>query len=408
MTRSDRKQKYAILVGDGMADLPIPELGGKTPLQYAKTPAIDQVVRNGQTGLVSTVPEGYPPGSDVANMSLLGYDPAQYYSGRAPIEAASMGVMLDTRDTAFRCNLVTLHEGVMQDYSAGHIDTRDAHALIAELQKAVNTNRMHLYPGVSYRHLLVIRDFPQGKLACTPPHDISGKPWSDHVPNGDGSQLLLELMEKARHVLATASVNQQRLKNGKRPATDIWLWGQGKAVRFPTLAQRYGLTGSVISAVDLVRGLGVLAGLTVRIVPGATGYLDTNYAGKVQAAADALESEDFVYLHIEAPDETSHEGSLEKKLQAIEDFDSKIVAPMLELQAKRSDLRLMVLPDHATPVSIKTHTAGPVPFAVTGAGISPCGRRSYDEMCARDAHRFSGVTLFEEFIRGGFLPNYPT
>jgi 2,3-bisphosphoglycerate-independent phosphoglycerate mutase len=394
--------KYAILVGDGMADFALPELGGKTPLEYAKTPNMDAVATSGKVGLVKTIPDGLAPGSDVANMSLMGYDPAAYYSGRAPIEAASMGIALAPTDVAFRCNLVTLKDGIMDDYSAGHIETSDAHEIIAELKKHLDTPLLTFFPGVSYRHLVVAANFPDGKLTTTPPHDLSGKPYGNFLPNGQSQDIVLKLMEQAKPILAQCATNKKRIAQVKKPVTDIWLWGQGKAVALPTLKKRFGLSGSVVSAVDLVRGIGVLAGLNVRIVKGATGYLGTNYAGKVEAAKQALLSEDFVFVHIEAPDETSHEGSLEKKLQAIEEFDRNIVGPVFALQKDLPDLRILVLPDHATPVPLKTHDRFPIPFAVCGKGIVPDNETAYSEKAAIGKNVFTGVTLFQEFIKGNF------
>ena len=393
------KPKFAILVGDGMADFPIEALGGKTPLEYAKTPNMDYLARNGTIGLVSTVPKGLPPGSDVANLSLMGYDPALYYTGRAPIEAASMGVPLSPVDTAFRCNLVTLAEGRMADYSAGHIETAVAHEIIALLNEQLAGDSVRFFPGVSYRHLLVLSDFPED-CWCTPPHDISDKDFAPYLPEGPGSEELIALMEKAHGILGDAQVNLDRIKNGIPPASDIWLWGNGKAVTLPTLADRFGLSGSVISAVDLVRGLGVLAGLNVRIVQGATGYLGTNYAGKVAAARAALADEDFVFLHVEAPDEVSHEGSLQKKLQAIEEFDKHIVGEMIRLQQDTPGLSLLVAPDHATPVALKTHHETPVPFTACGPGIRAEHTPGYSEPAAAGRHLFDGPGLFDHFING--------
>jgi 2,3-bisphosphoglycerate-independent phosphoglycerate mutase len=395
--------KYAILVGDGMADFPLPELGGKTPLEYAKTPNMDKVASLGRVGLVKTIPDGLSPGSDVANMSLMGYDPAKYYSGRAPIEAASMGIALGKSDVAFRCNLVTLDKGLMADYSAGHIETAEAHEIIAGLKQRLDSPTVRFYPGVSYRHIIVIKDFPEGDLACEPPHDITGKPYAKHLPGGMGQDIVRGLMDAARPLLALSPVNKRRKEQGKNPATDIWLWGQGKQVSFPTMKERFGITGSVISAVDLVRGIGVLSGLRVRIVPGATGYLGTDYRGKVAAAREALAGEDFVFVHVEAPDETSHEGALDKKLQAIEEFDANIVGEVLALCAEFPDLRILVLPDHATPIPLKTHHNNPVPFAVCGRSIPPDGSTVYCEKAAQGKFQYTGVTLFETFIKGSFV-----
>ncbi len=404
MTPKTGNHKYAILVGDGMADFPVEELGNRTPLAYANTPHMDSIARDGIVGRVSTVPEGFPPGSDVANMSLLGYAPQKYYTGRAPIEAASMGVALQGSDVAFRCNLVTLTDGIMADYSAGHIETADAQKLIAELAQTLQTDTTHFFGGVSYRHLLVSSASDYSDLACTPPHDISGREFKPFLPRGTGASELILLMERAREVLARSETNKHRIAEGKSPATDIWLWGQGKAVTFPAMNDRYGLRGSVISAVDLVRGLGVLSGLRVRIVEGATGYLGTNYAGKIAAARSAFtqDNESIVYLHIEAPDETSHEGSLEKKIQAIEEFDTNVIAEMLRLQAEVPELRLLVAPDHATPISLKTHHSMAIPFAVCGKGIRPDDALEYTELSAKNRAILTGVELFDRFITSDF------
>jgi 2,3-bisphosphoglycerate-independent phosphoglycerate mutase len=392
------KVKYAILVGDGMADHPIPELGNMTPLQYAKTPNMDSIVSNGVIGLVSTVPQGFAPGSDVANLSLMGYDPHLYYSGRAPIEAASLGIPLSEQETAFRCNLVTIENNRMVDYSAGHFDTHAASEIIKDLQNALDTETVHFYPGVSYRHLTIISRFPAG-LTSTPPHDITDQDITEFLPRGNGSEIVLSLMKRAKEILLRSDSNKKRIKNGLRPATDIWLWGQGHAKNLPTMQKMYGIHGSVISAVDLVRGLGKLAGLNVRIVDGATGYLGTNYAGKVAAAFKALETEDFVYVHIEAPDETSHEGSLPKKIQAIEEFDRLVVGEFIKYQHVNGNLRILVAPDHPTPVLLKTHTSDPVPYALSGPKIIAGDKKSYNEISAKGKNILTGTELFEYFLK---------
>ncbi|MCP4689075.1 MAG: cofactor-independent phosphoglycerate mutase, partial [Desulfobacterales bacterium] len=355
-------------------------------------------------GLVKTVPDGLDPGSDVANMSLLGFDPAKYYTGRAPIEAASLGVALAPDETAFRCNFVHLADGRMADYASGHIETDVASRILRELAGGLDSDRVKFHPGTSYRHLLVIKNMPEGELVCTPPHDISDETYAPHLPKGAGREILAELSEKAREILRNSPVNQELAAAGKTTVTDIWPWGQGGAATFPSLMDRYGLRGSVISAVDLVKGLGVLSGMTVREVEGATGYLGTNYAGKVEAAVEAMKSEDFVYLHIEAPDETSHEGSLGKKLQAIEEFDENVVGEILKLRHEYDDLRIMVLPDHPTLLSTKTHDSSPVPFAVRGSAIPRDDATTYSEKSARGSARnhFNGVSLFDAFIKGGF------
>lgn len=393
------KLKYALLVGDGMADNPIAELDNKTPLQYAHTPNMDRVAQSGRSGKVATIPSGLPPGSDVANLSLMGYEADKYYTGRAPLEASSMGIRLASNDTAFRCNLVTIDNEIMADYSAGHIDTDSARAVIEELCGKLPAGAFRLYPGISYRHLLVVPDFPDG-LDCTPPHDISGQKILSYLPKGNGCEMLLELQKQARTILAQSEINKNRVAAGKVPVTDIWLWGHGKSINLPTLNQRYGLSGSVISAVDLIRGIGLLAGLNNRIVKGATGYLGTNYKGKTEAARNALANEDFVFVHVEAPDETSHEGSLQKKIQAIEEFDKEIVGEILRFQDDTGNLRVLVTPDHATPLSLRTHTCQPVPYTMCGPEIEKAPVQSYNEYAVTQKPLITGPQLFDLFIKG--------
>ncbi len=372
--------KLVVLLGDGMADLPLAQLQGKTPLQAAKKPNMDRLARLGRSGLAQTVPEGFPPGSDVANLSVMGYSPNQHYSGRAPLEAAAMGVVLGKADIAFRCNFVTIVNGIMQDYSAGHITTEEGRELIEALQPLMPGGR--LYPGVSYRNLLVLQAGAQA--LCTPPHDISDQPVAEHLPRGPDSEQLIRLMDAARPVLARHPVNKKRIAAGKRPANAIWLWGQGPAPAMPSFAEKYGLKGAMISAVDLLKGIGKYAGLEVIDVAGATGNIDTNYEGKVQAALQALKRLDFVYLHVEAPDEMGHEGNTELKVKAIELFDERVVGPVVEgLKKSREDWRVLLLPDHATPISIKTHSCDPVPFTIAGTGVSPDGVERFDEMAAK-------------------------
>lgn len=357
--------KYAVLIGDGMADYPIEDLGGKTILQAASTPAMDSIAARGKAGLARTVPEGFPPGSDVANMSIIGYDPAVYYTGRAPLEAASMGVALAADDVAFRCNLVTIENGLVKDYSAGHISSDEAKTLIETLDSELRTEELKFYPGISYRHLLVARRNRGIDTECTPPHDVTGERAADHLPKGEEGKFFRDVMEASMEILELHPVNLKRAEKGKNPANSIWVWGQGHAPKFTPFKELYGKTGAVISAVDLLKGIGVYAGLDVIEVQGATGYLDTNYEGKARAAIEALETRDLVFVHVEAPDEAGHEGSLEKKLKAVEDFDSRIVAPILEhAEASDEPFTILVMPDHPTPISLKTHTPDPVPFAV--------------------------------------------
>jgi 2,3-bisphosphoglycerate-independent phosphoglycerate mutase len=359
-------QKYIILVGDGMGDYPIEELKGKTPLEVAQTPNLDRLVLKGSLGLVRTIPEGMEPGSDVANMSLLGYDPMVYHTGRGPLEAASMGIRLGPEEVAFRCNLVNLEKDLsgttrMGDYSSGHITTEEAHQIITSLQDTLTATPLKLYPGVSYRHLLVWPGGP-GDLKTTPPHDITGELIAPYQQCYANEPLLQAFIDKAAAILAVHPVNQGRVVLGKRPANAVWPWGQGKAPSMPTLREKFGLTGAMISAVDLLKGLGVYAGLEQLSIPGATGYLDTNYAGKVDAALKALETGNLVYVHIEAPDETSHEGNLEKKVLAIESLDEKVIGPLVQGAMKFPKVRMMVVTDHFTPLKVRTHVADPVPF----------------------------------------------
>ena len=372
--------KLIVLLGDGMADLPLEVLGGRTPLQAAEKPNMERLARQGRSGLARTVPEGFAPGSDVANLSVLGYDPAECYTGRAPLEAAAMNVHLGPDDIAFRCNFVTIDNGLMKDYSAGHISTEEGQELIEALAPLMPGQR--LYPGVSYRNLLVLQ--AGARAECTPPHDISGQPVEEHLPRGQDSELLVALMEAARPVLERHQVNRRRIAAGKRPANAIWLWGQGPAPAMPSFAEKYGLSGAMISAVDLLKGIGRYAGLKVIDVPGATGNIDTNYQGKVDAALEALKSRDFVYLHIEAPDEAGHEGEIDLKVRAIELFDEKVVGPVLQaLEKSGEDWRVLLMPDHATPISIKTHSSDPVPFTIAGSGIEPDEVERFDELAAQ-------------------------
>lgn len=381
--------KYLILVGDGMADEPINELGGLTPLQKARTPHMDRLAREGVSGLAETVPSAFHPGSDVANLSVFGYDPAECYTGRSPLEAASMGVDLGPDDVAFRLNLVTLtpHGGdlYMEDFSAGHISTAEARELIAALQEEVGDETFQFYPGVSYRHLMVWRggrdDF---KLA--PPHDLTGQSLRNHLPRTPEAEPLMRITTSSQLIFKNHPVNRRREAAGKLPANSAWLWGQGKRPRMQTLQELYGLEGAVISAVDLIKGIGVYAGMKVINVPGATGYLDTNYRGKAEAALTALRDVDIVYVHVEAPDEAAHGGQLDEKIEAIERFDAEVVGTILAGLDAVAPCRVLVLPDHPTPVRKRTHTKDPVPFALfaTGGEFAPCGQvEGYCETAAR-------------------------
>jgi len=329
----------------------------------------------------------------------MGYNPKKYHTGRAPIEAASIGVKLTDGETAFRCNLVTITNGIMDDYSAGHITTESANKIVKELQK-LNCDKYRFYTGTQYRHILTVKGIKINET-LTPPHDISGKAVADFAPK---NEILADIRKKAHEILADCGENKIRVAKGEKPATDIWLWGEGTAAKYPSLRDRYSITGAVISAVDLVKGIGVLAGMEVVNVPGATGYLGTNYAGKVAACREMLKKHDFVYIHVEAPDETAHEGDLNKKIQAIEEYDKFIVGEVLKMLEEHEDLSVMVLPDHPTYVRTKTHAEGLVPFAVFGKNV-PIGKSStYSERSGNLSGIVirSGEELFDKFIRGGF------
>lgn len=365
--------KYCVLVGDGMGDYPRPELGGKTPLEAARTPHMDRLASQGALGLARTIPGGMEAGSDVANMSILGYDPAQYHTGRSPLEAASMGVELASHEVAFRLNLVTLEFAgpgrvIMRDHAAGNITTAEAARLVADLAAGLPfTAGQRLYPGVSYRHLMV---WPgaSGELSTIAPHDWRDKNVAPYLAGQGEIKPVLELIRASWPLLENHALNQDRRARGLRPANSIWPWGQGRPPAMPTYQERFGLTGAVVSAVDLIKGLGVYAGLEPLDVPGATGLIDTDYEAKVAAALGALQDSDFALIHVEAPDEAAHQGDLKEKIQAIELFDARVVGPMAEGLARLGAFRLLVLCDHFTPLAVQTHTPEPVPFILYPAG----------------------------------------
>ena len=367
--------KTIVLVCDGMGDYPIEQLGGRTPLEAARTPFMDRIAREGKVGLARTIPAGFVPASDVGNMAILGYDPHVYYSGRGPLEAANMGVELNDGDVVFRCNLVTADQDTLLDYSAGHISSEEAATLIKHVGKQIGSSTLHFYPGIQYRHLAVFRDpswtEPLLKTTCSPPHDIMGWKISEHWPKGPAAERLMDLMKSSQPILTSHEVNQVRIDLKENPGNMIWLWGQGTRMKIPTFQERWKLSGSVISAVDLVKGAGRLAGLEVLKVPGATGYYDTNYLGKAEAALKTLKTHDFVFLHVEAADEAGHNGDLRQKIAAIENFDRLVVGTILKEFENKKNVRILVIPDHLTPVEKRTHVADPVPFAICGKGISP-------------------------------------
>ncbi len=394
--------KYIVLVGDGMADYPIEELGMRTPLEAARTLNMDFIVKNGSLGLVKTIPDKMIPASDVANLSILGFDPKKYYSGRGPLEAANLGIELEDDDVAFRCNLVTVSGDTLLDYSAGHIKSTEAEKLIKFLDQKLGTNKIRFFAGTSYRHLLLVKRGAELKLQnlkCRAPHDISGQNINKNLPKGDNADLIIKLMRDSREILENHEINHVRLDLKENPANMIWLWGQGRKPSMPKFSEKFGLTGSVISAVDLIKGLGRILGLKVIDVPGATGYYDTDYEGKARAAVKSLEKNDFVFVHLEAPDEAGHNGDLREKITAIERFDQLVVGQFLEYCRKNPDFRIMVLPDHATPVSLKTHTAEAVPFAMYGRDIPVNNLLNFSEKEAQksDLYFEKGYQLMEYF-----------
>ncbi len=403
--------KYILLIGDGMGDVAVDALGKKTPLEAAATPTLDRLADQSEMLLVDTIPTGYPPGSDVANLSLLGYEPDRFYTGRAPLEAASMGVDLASDELAFRCNLVNVDrhdDGTMTmiDYSSGHISTEESTQLIEAIQARCGTERVTFYPGISYRHLMVHKGGVSADFATVPPHDYMDQDVTGFFRHYLDIDYFKTLVEQAASVLAEHPVNKRRVAEGKLPANAIWLWGEGKRPAMDTLKQRFDISGSLISAVDLLKGLGVLSGLEVVEVEGATGYLDTNYEGKAQAALDSLCREDFVVVHVEAPDEAGHQGLADAKVQAIEDFDQRIVAPIVEgMEQRQEDFRLVVTMDHYTPIHRRTHEDWPVPmFIYDSRGIKQPAGCTYTEanvtqvVAGSKLHLESGAAFFRRFV----------
>jgi 2,3-bisphosphoglycerate-independent phosphoglycerate mutase len=386
MASNDARRPRVVLVPDGMADEPLEELGGRTPLQAAHTPHLDDMARTGVVGLVRTIPEGMAPGSDVANLGVLGYEPAQVYSGRSPLEAASIGVALGPSDVSYRCNFVTIADGMLRDNTAGHIPTEQADVLVRALSSAFAGSAFEFHTGVSYRNLMVWRGGE--RVACTPPHDILDESITGYLPSGSGGAMLRDVMQGAHEVLGPL-----------RPGTDIWFWGEGTAPRLPSFASLRGLRGAVVAAVDLIRGIGVYAGLDILEVPGATGDLRTDYAAKGRAAAAALAAYDFVFVHVEAPDEAAHDGNAREKVRAIERIDAEVLAPLLAAPQRPI---VMVLPDHPTLVRTRTHASDPVPFVFAAPGLATAGPRAaaYDEASAAATGLAlgSGAALMDRFL----------
>ncbi|HET6385348.1 MAG TPA: cofactor-independent phosphoglycerate mutase [Armatimonadota bacterium] len=353
--------KYILVVPDGAADWPVPELGDRTPLEAAITPTFDRMAKEGRVGTAAVIPEELEPGSDVGNMALMGYDPREFYTGRGPLEAVSMGIPLGPRDAAFRCNLVATDGEKMLDHSGGAISSEHAQLLFELVEEKLGGHGIRFFPGVSYRGIMAWQEGPL-EVRCQPPHNILDESIEEQLPIGDGESRLRQLIWDSLDLLDNHPLNRRARDEGRLPANAIWPWGQGRTPRLPSYAATRGVTGCVISAVDLIRGLGICAGLRVIHVPGATGYLDTNFRGKAEAAVDALESLDFAMIHVEAPDECGHRGNYEGKVEAIERIDNEVMAPLLAGVAKLDDFRVLVMPDHPTPIALRTHSRDPVPF----------------------------------------------
>ncbi len=401
--------KYIVLVGDGMGDRPIEELGGKTVLEAAKIPNMNFIAEKGRVGLTNMIPSRMLPASDVANLSILGYNPKKYYTGRGPLEAANIGIDLKEDEVAFRCNLVTVSDERMADYSAGHISNEEAKSMIEELNSKLGSEDIKFYPGVSYRHLVVFKCKDKAEqegfvnAKCTPPHDIAGKTITRFLPARTSQAAVLQrLMDESRKILADHEVNRVRLDLKENPANMIWLWGQGIRPFMPKFSKLYHVEGSIISAVDLIKGIGRIIGLDVIDVPGATGYYDTNYLGKAEYAIDSLKHKDFVFVHVEAPDEAGHNGDLREKIYSIEKFDKFVVGTVLNhFKSSSEEFRILVLYDHATPVALKTHSRDYVCFAMYGTDIEQGAIKHFNEKEAR-LTKFridKGYELMEFFIK---------
>lgn len=402
--------KYVVVLGDGMADEPIRELGNKTPLQYAKKPMMDYLAKHGEVGTAYTIPKGMPPGSDTANLSVMGYDPKIYYTGRSPLEAVSMGVKLLDSDVTFRCNLVTLSEEgyykekVIIDHSADEISTEEAKELLIAVNAHFKSNEIEFFSGVSYRHLMVWHDGTD-EFNLTPPHDILGRTIKDFLPKGELSDRIFKMMKESYEFLSTHPINKERIKKGLKPANSIWIWGEGRKPNLSSFEKKYGLKGSVISAVDLIKGIGICAGLRSIDVDGATGNIHTNFLGKAMAVVNELKKgQDFVYVHVEAPDECGHRNELDNKVKSIELLDEKVIKVIKEqLDLLGEDYKLMILPDHPTPIRLRTHTSDPVPYLIYHKNKEAYNsRQTYDEI-AMDSNINSftkGHELMDYFLKG--------
>jgi len=392
--------KYVIIVPDGAADKPLEQFDGRTVLEAAETPNMDKISTHGRQGLAKTIPDGMEPGSDIAQMSLLGYDPRKFYSGRAPIEAAARNIKLSADEWVFRCNLITIADGKMADHSAGHISTEEARALIKELNEQLSDEKFQLYPGISYRHLLVFKglDFD---VQTYPPHDFVGQKIEKILPRGKGAEMLIDLMARSQQLFSNHDINKVRRDLGENQVSSIWLWGEGKKTLMENFQKRFGLKGATITAVDLARGLSKLIGFDLIDVPGATGFVDTNYEGKGLAAIEGLEKYDLIFVHIEAPDEASHHGNAEMKKKTIEQIDKYIVGPVLDALQTYKSWRILVMPDHPTPISSKAHSSQPVPFAMAGDNISGILHKTFSESnAAESGFRIdNGFEIMEYFLK---------
>ena len=399
--------KYIIILGDGMADWPVKEFGGKTILQNARKPYMDMLARKGRTGMLKTVPDGFHPGSEVANMTVMGYDVTKSFEGRGVLEAANIGVDIKPGQMGMRCNIICIENGLIKNHSAGHITTPEADELIKALDKELGTDKVHFHTGIQYRHLLVI-DGGCKELICTPPHDVPGQPFRDLMVKATTpaaeptAQLLNDLILRSQEILSKHPVNLKRVAEGKDPANSIWPWSPGYRPSMQPISELYPNVrrSSVISAVDLIKGIGHYAGMKVIDVEGATGLFDTNYEGKAQAAIDALKTDDFVYVHVEAPDEAGHEGNFTLKNRTVEDLDSRLIGPIYEEVSKWNEpVAIAVLPDHPTPCAHRTHTSDPIPFLIYAPGIEPDSVNVFDEeSCTKGGYGYLEGTEFTKIF----------
>lgn len=395
--------KYALILPDGAADEPIEELDGRTPLEAAHIPSMNWIAANGRVGRVKTCPDTFDPGSDVCTLSVVGYDPNTYHTGRAPIEAAAKRIKLQSDELVFRCNLVTIVDGCMEDFSAGHIPQAEACKLIEDLQAEFGDDRITFHTGVGYRHLMTMKGAAGMKLKCKPPHDIPGEEVARYLPTGKGSEEIRALMARAQELLAGHEVNQVRRDLGENPATSIWLWGQGTTPRMPSFKERFGLRGAAITAVDLIRGVALCVGWSLIEVEGATGYIDTNYRGKGEAAVEALDDVDIIAVHVEAPDEMGHNGDAALKIKALEEIDEHIVKPVLNKLRSSGEWRILCVPDHPTPVAKRIHTSDPPPFCMAGPDVAPDRAEKFSEAAAAETGLVidPGYELMEFFLKSG-------